>query len=568
MKNLDLRSARTVCLLTSLLVVPGCRTASKAAQSIDAPSHASELQPLVTAKTLAGLHWPDFSDIQPEVRKFYESRNYALAWSKDGKPTAAARGFLEAIQNAAQKGLGPNDYDAGLLAQRVGQLGSAQDAAQFDAAMTVDVMRFVSDLHMGRINPQHFSFDIKSEQKKLDWAEFLANKAIDAMDVPRLITSLEPDSELYRQTEKALGHYLDLAKQQTDTTPLPPVTKPVGAGQSYAGLAQLWTRLQLEGDAPAEAAPTKYDDTVARAVKNFQSRHGLSDDGKLTPATIKALDVPLSQRVAQLQNSLERWRTLPDASLNPRILVNLAEFMLYAYDDQHHLQFSMKVVDGKVAGDHQTPVFTQTMKYLIFRPYWNVPVDIAKKELVPHMNANPGYLEAKNYEVITNQGVVKTSYDVGEVAHGRVMVREKPGPHNSLGLVKFMFPNEYDIYLHSTPEVHLFQRTVRDFSHGCVRVQEPDKLAAWVLEGQDDWTLDKVQEAMNNGEDNKQINLRKQLPVVIFYLTAMPGDDGQMRFFDDVYGYDKNLQELLDKGMPYPKDPVKVNPKTAPGDTV
>ncbi len=565
MNNFKLRS---ICLLAVALLVPGCRTARKVALSIDTPSHASELQPLVTVKTLPGLRWPDFSDIQPAVQKFYENSNYALAWSKDGKPTATAREFLEQIQNAASKGLGPDDYDAPLLAQRIGQLGSAQDAAQFDAAMTVDAMRFVSDLHRGRINPQHFSFDIKSEQKDLDLADFFTNKAIASTDVPQLITSIEPDSELYRQTEQALVHYLDLAKQQPDATALPMVVKPVATGQSYPAVAQLWQRLQLEGDAPAGDAPASYNGALSGAVKNFQHRHGLTEDGKLTSATVKSINVPLSERVTQLGSSLERWRTLPDSHINPRILVNLAEFVLRAYDDQHHLQFSMKVVDGKVAGDHQTPVFTQTMKYLIFRPYWNVPVDIAKKELVPHMEANPGYLEAKNYEVITNKGVLQTSYNVNEVAHGMVMVREKPGPRNSLGLVKFMFPNEYDIYLHSTPEVHLFERTVRDFSHGCVRVQEPDKLAAWVLEGQDDWTLEKVQEAMNNGEDNKQINLKKTLPVVMFYLTAMPGDDGQIHFFEDIYGYDADLQGLLAKGMPYPKEPVKINPKTKPGDTV
>ncbi len=131
-----------------------------------------------------------------------------------------------------------------------------------------------------------------------------------------------------------------------------------------------------------------------------------------------------------------------------------------------------------------------------------------------------------------------------------------------------MFTNEYDIYLHSTPEVQLFNRTRRDFSHGCVRVQKPDELGAWVLSGQDDWDLEKVQDAMNNGPDNKQVNLKKQMPVVIFYLTAMPAEDGQMHFFDDIYGYDKDLRDLLAKGMPYPKDPVKVNPKTKPGDTV
>ena len=567
---------RTIAVLALgvLLLAAGCRSAGKPSSGLGTPSFASDLQPLVTTKQMPSLRWPDFSDIQPTVQKFYEARSYELAWSRDGKPTSAAKGFLDAIQNAALKGLGPDDYDATLLVQRSQALaGSNAAKAQFDAAMTVSVMRFVSDLHMGRVNPQHFSFDIHSEEKQIDLADFIANKAIDANGVPQLITSLEPDSAIYRDTEKALARYIDLAKQQGTPAPLPDVAKPVALGQNYTAAAQLWQRLQLEGDAPAGDAPTTYNDALAGAVKNFQHRHGLTEDGKLTPQTLKSINVPMSDRVAQLSYSLERWRTLPDKFVNPRLLVNLPEFLLRGYNDSHSLDFSMKVVDGKSTGGHQTPIFTQTMKYLIFRPYWNVPVGIAKKELVPHMNAKPGYLEAKNYEVTTNKGVVLPSYNVSQVAHGMVMVREKPGPGNSLGLVKFMFPNIYDVYLHSTPEVHLFARTRRDFSHGCVRVQEPDKLAAWVLNGQQDkdqqdWTLDKVQEAMNSGDDNKQVNLKTQLPVVIFYLTAMPAEDGQIHFFDDIYGYDKDLKELLDKGMPYPKDPVKVNPRTTPGDTV
>ena len=568
MKKLDLRTTGVAWAAAALLWALGCRTAKSPGPG--KPPQTSELQPLVTAKSMAGLHWPDFSDIQPEVQKFYEDRSYALAWTKDGKLTKQASGFLEALQNASLKGLNPDDYDAALLAQRGQQLsaGNAQALAQFDSSLTIDVMRFVSDLHMGRINPQHFNFDIKSEEKKLDLASFLSSKALDTGDVPQLVTSLEPDSEPYRQTEQALAHYLDLAKQQGTAEPLPTVTTPVTVGHTYPAAAQLWQRLQLESDAPSGDAPANYNDALAAAVKNFQHRHGLTEDGKLTPQTLASLNVPLSDRVAQLQNSLERWRTLPDPYLNPRLLVNLPEFLLRGYGDDHHLAFTMKVVDGKVKGDHETPVFTQTMKYLIFRPYWNVPVDIAKKELVPHMEARPGYLEAKNYEVITNKGVVKPEYTTNEVVHGMVMVREKPGPTNSLGLVKFMFPNEYDIYLHSTPEVQLFNRTRRDFSHGCVRVQKPDELAAWVLNGQDDWDLEKVQEAMNTGQDNHQVNLKNRLPVVIFYLTAMPAEDGQIHFFDDIYGYDAQLRDLLAKGMPYPKDPVKVNPKTKPGDTV
>ena len=440
---------------------------------------------------------------------------------------------------------------------------------------TINVMRLVSDLRIGRINPQHFNFDIDAQQKRYDLPQFLTDKALTANDVPQLLTSIEPDSEPYRQTEQALGHYIELAKQQSSAQPLPMVEKALAPGQPYAGAAQLWQRLQLEGDAPAdgEAPTTTFTKAASDAVKNYQHRHGLAEDGKLTPATLKSINVPLSDRVTQLQSSLERWRWLPDPYVNPSLMVNLPEFVLRGYNDQHHLDFTMKVVDGKVKGDHETPVFTQMMKYLIFRPYWNVPVDIAKKELVPHMNAKPGYLEAKNYEVTDNKGKVLTEYTTHQVEHAMVLVREKPGPGNSLGLVKFMFPNQYDIYLHSTPETFLFARARRDYSHGCVRVQKPDDLAAWVLNGQQDrdqqdWDLQKVQDAMNNGQDNHQVNLKKQLPVVIFYLTAFPAEDGQMHFFDDIYGYDAQLQAVIAKGMPYPKAPEKINPKTKPGDTV
>jgi murein L,D-transpeptidase YcbB/YkuD len=230
----------------------------------------------------------------------------------------------------------------------------------------------------------------------------------------------------------------------------------------------------------------------------------------------------------------------------------------------------MKVVDGKALGEHDTPVFTRDMKYLIFRPYWTVPMSIIKKELTAHIEkSGVGYLASKNFETVNSQGQVVPA-TAAEVERGGVMVREKPGPKNSLGLVKFMFPNEYDIYLHSTPQPELFSRTRRDFSHGCVRVQHPDELAVWVLKRSNtpgDWDLPKVQDAMNSGNDNHQVNLKQSLPIVIFYLTANVEEHGDVHFFDDIYGYDKQLEAVLAKGMPYPTSQQKVNPKTAPGDT-
>jgi murein L,D-transpeptidase YcbB/YkuD len=211
-------------------------------------------------------------------------------------------------------------------------------------------------------------------------------------------------------------------------------------------------------------------------------------------------------------------------------------------------------------------VFAQMMKYLVFRPYWNVPVDIARKELAPHVATNQGYLASKNFEVTDGKGSLLTSYTAKQVAQGGVMVREKPGPKNSLGLVKFMFPNEYSIYLHSTPATQLFDQSRRDFSHGCVRVQKPDELAAWVLQQQGgDWDLTKVQQAMKSGPDNKTVSLKTPIPIVIFYVTGLVEDDGHVHFFDDIYGYDAEMQKVLAKGPPYPVKPLPVKAKG--GDT-
>jgi L,D-transpeptidase YcbB len=229
------------------------------------------------------------------------------------------------------------------------------------------------------------------------------------------------------------------------------------------------------------------------------------------------------------------------------------------------------VVVGKVLGNHDTSVFAHMMRYLVFRPYWNVPVDIARNEIAPHMASNSGYLAQKNFEATDSKGNVLSGVTAKQVAQGQVLVREKPGPKNSLGLVKFLFPNQYDIYLHSTPAPELFERTRRDFSHGCVRVQKPEDLAVWVLANSGtagDWDPPHVHETMTSGPDNHQVNLKKPIPVVIFYVTALAAEDGHIHFFDDLYGYDQKLQQVLSKGPPYPIQPDPRAPKPTPGDTL
>jgi murein L,D-transpeptidase YcbB/YkuD len=352
-------------------------------------------------------------------------------------------------------------------------------------------------------------------------------------------------------------------------------------GGSYAAVPQLWTRLQFEGDAPAVVSgaaaqtPWRYDAEVAAAVKQYQERHGLEADGRLGQATIDSLNVPMSVRVQQLNDSLERWRWLPDNYVQPRVLVNLPEFMLRAYEPDHTLAFKMKVIDGQAKGNHYTPMFVRLMRYVVFRPYWNLPASIVKKEIVPHIaRSGMGYLESHDYEVYQNDGTVVTDYSVSDLEHLRYSVRQRPGPKNALGLVKFLFPNEYDVYMHSTPELVLFDLARRDKSHGCVRLQHADQMALWVLHGdqsdpdaENGWDADKIEAEMNGSLNNKTVGLKKPLTVVLGYFTATADEDGSTHFFNDLYGYDKDLEDALAKGRPYERAPVKINPKLVPGET-
>jgi murein L,D-transpeptidase YcbB/YkuD len=631
-----------------MLLAAGCHRHRKTTSLPNTTDYADNIRTVVAKPQLAILRWPNYSDYQPAVTGFYEDRNYEIAWLRDLKPTVQATAFIRTFQDAGAKGLNPDDYDAWLWPARMQQIeksaaardtsDATQDAvAQFDAAMTVCVMRYISDLRMGRVNPQHFNFDINVSDKKYDLAEFVSDNAVDASDVPGLIHEVEPDSDQYRATEAALNHYLELARMQAaaQAPPLPDVSKPgVTPGGSYPATGQLLARLQLEGDAAgpypyqpaavpqpqspqptsakkprlgaktlaraqhliqrngtpktaiaADAAapppavpafnppdlPPTYTAELSDAVKHYQHRHGIIDDGKLTPDTIKSLNVLLTERVIQLQDSLERWRWLPNQYVNAPLMVNLPEFILRGYTPDHKVEFTMKVVVGKALGDHDTPVFTHMMKYLIFRPYWNVPHDIVEKELMPHIRASGvGYLASKNFQVTDSKGTVITSFTAQQIEHGGLQVREKPGPKNSLGLVKFMFPNQYDIYLHSTPSPELFDRSRRDFSHGCIRVQKPEDLAVWVLANSGttgDWDAGKIHDLMTGGEDNHQVNLKTPLPIVIFYVTAIAAEDGHTHFFDDLYGYDQKLQQVLSKGPPYPTKPDPTMPVAKPGDT-
>jgi murein L,D-transpeptidase YcbB/YkuD len=419
-------------------------------------------------------------------------------------------------------------------------------------------MRYLSNLRIGRLNPKPPVFGIDLDQRHYDLPQFLVQMVLAGSNVPDILSKVEPQYLGYQRTETALQTYLTLAAQDR-SEPLPEPQRTVKSGDAYIGAASLGQRLRLLGDLPqtATANPnaTTYNGSLVEAVKHFQNRHGLNSDGKLDKETLRQLNMPLSARVIQLEDSLERWRWLPPDYPQLPVAVNIPGFRLRVFSDDHTIALRMNVVVGQ-AFQHQTPLFAKEMKYIIFRPYWNLPLDIVRAEIVPKLRKSPSYLARKNLEATDQNGRVISGKAVSaatlaEIQSGKLLVRQRPGPSNALGLVKFMFPNEFDVYLHSTPTPQLFDRSRRDFSHGCIRVEKPAELAAWLLQDQPKWTLEKIKAAMQSGPDNQQVNLTRQIPVVIAYLTAIVEENGEVYFYDDIYGYDASLNDALAKGQPY-----------------
>ena len=524
------------------------------------PQVSSHLREIVVSGRLADLRWPDFTDYKAHVTEFYESSSYATAWLNGRQPSAQALALIELFKSASKKGLQPEDYDASRWDARLtGLQNSDTDSAPFDVAVTVCTMRFVSDLRIGRINPKHLRFGLSVEQKKYDLAQFVRDRLLSASDVPAVLDQVEPPFAGYRRTEAALARYTELLGKDGGEQ-LPASAKPVDPGQNYAGVPRLTQILKLIGDLPPDATLSAdaqlYDGALVEAVKSFQRRHGLQDDGRLGAETLRQLNVPLSDRVRQLQLALERWRWLPAEFSAPPVIVNIPDFRLRALDDGNNVGLTMRVVVGKSMRT-QTPVFSRDMTYIVLRPYWNVPPSILRGEIVRSIERDRNYIANKRYEVTTNDGTVVTEGPISDdilsqLRAGKLAVRQKPGPANALGLVKLMFPNEFNVYLHSTPAPELFSRTRRDFSHGCIRVEKPAELTTWALRNNPDWTLERVKESMSTGKDNVTVRLNRAVPVFIVYTTALAYENGEVHFYNDIYGHDATLAQALAKGYPYP----------------
>jgi L,D-transpeptidase YcbB len=520
------------------------------------------LHGIVDSAHNADLRWSDFTPYKAEVAKLYETNNYSLLWVQNGRVRPQGLVVIQLLQNANARGLNPEDYDGPRWQGRLLKLSqkpSEQDLVSFDTALTVSMMRYIRAIHCGRVNPKEFNFQLDMEGKQLPLAEFIQTQIVNAADPAAEMQKLEPPFLGYRKLLALLPMYEGYAEQQGDGPKLPTVTKIVHPGQPYLGLDRLGKFLQGIGDIPAgvqlDPNATIYQGALVDGLKHYQDRHGESPTGNLDARTINELNTPPAARIRQIKLTLERWRWLPHSFSQPPVVVNLPEYRVRAMNPDGTVAFYKNVIIGKAFG-HKSPVFEKEIQYVVFRPYWEVTPSIQRNEIVPHIQKDSNYIAKHNFEVVTPKGEVVTDNQVSpEVLEGikslHLMVRQKPGDTNSLGLVKIIFPNPENVYLHGTDAPELFSQDVRDFSHGCIRVQKPEDLVAWVLRNNPGWDLERVKATMNGEKNNLQVNLTTRIPVLIVYGTATVNEENQIRFFDDIYGYDADLEKALAEGYPH-----------------
>jgi murein L,D-transpeptidase YcbB/YkuD len=484
-----------------------------------------------------------------DLRNVYAPAGYALVWTRLGRPTAQAQAVIAQLENASVKGLDATDYAGGQWATRIANLKSDAALARFDVDLTSAALQYASDLRLGRVNPREVSFDFDLEAKRL-YAPVLLQQLTTSNDPATVLASLEPKHEDYRRLLAALATYRRIEAASADEAALPVVAK-LKVGQTYEALPSMAALLRRLGDLDANAVVTgtTYEGAIVDAVKHFQSRHGLDADGVIGKTTFAQLNVPVSTRVQQLEWAIERWRWIPENPEASSIIVNIPEFTLRARDARNGEELTMRVVVGKAAG-HQTPVFDGDIKHVVFRPYWSVPPSIQRGEIAPKLERDGAYLARNNYELVDDSGrSLGSSVDADtarRVRNGSVSVRQKPGTSNALGLVKFLFPNDNNVYLHSTPSQSLFARSRRDFSHGCIRVEDPVTLAEWTLRGQEDWSKKKIQAAIDGKKDDLYVKIQRPINVTIMYATASATANGEVHFFEDIYGHDTQLAKVLE----------------------
>ncbi len=498
----------------------------------------------------------DFSSISEELQALYQATHDDLIWLDANHSKEQLNAALDLLTNADSQGLDPSDYDVNSLSNFLKKVSPDESAdanklAAYDTAVSIALLRFAHDLYDGRIRPQDIGYPGKFGRKSaLNMTEII-KQLIDQGNLAALPQTLEPKIKQYQRLKQSLAEF----RRQPKESAFQPLQfeKPLKPGDSFSQLDALKNRLIALQVITAEKAVTNnpggvYGDQLLEGVKNLQQKYDLKDDGIIGQETATLLNQTQAEKINRIELAMERLRWLPDTIDGPLLFVNIPAFQLWAFnslDEQHVL--SMKVIVGK-ANQNQTPVLFEDMQYLEFKPYWNIPQSILDKEIIPKLMDNLTYLQDQDIELVQrfadDSESVEDIFD--DLTQGRIRARQRPGNKNPLGKVKFIFPNKEDVYLHDTPSHNLFNRSRRDFSHGCVRVADAEKLAEFVLSHQPGWDSVAIQQAMNS-DRTQRVALRHSIPVLFFYTTSFVDQDNRVHFYQDIYGQDAILQKALTK---------------------
>lgn len=492
-----------------------------------------------------------------DIQSFYVNRTFHEAWSTDGIVTEIAYELRFEIKQAQFDGLNPADYNLALLEsffasfesnKKSNSVNNSSDLADFDLLMSDAFFHLASHLELGKVDPTKFDskWEITRKTTKVNYIELLET-GLESGSIRKSLESLYPSFNIYRKGREVIRALDERRKSDSMDWRSVKIDKTLNVGGSNNSVTALRQRLIFWGYLSSDPVsdPKLYDSAMMVAVQAFQKRNGMEPDGALGKMTVNALNQSPRNLMDKAAVNMERLRWLPDSLRDSEmILVNIANFHL-DYLSKGDTLFSGKVIVGKQY--HASPIFSAPMKYIVFSPYWNVPSSIAKNELIPIIRRNPNYLWQKNMEVVTHSGKLVDPSTVNWFSKSfPYMIRQKPGGENSLGLVKFMFPNKHNVYLHDTPSKSLFEREDRALSHGCIRLQHPEKLAKLLLDDDPYWTDEKIQEAMHQSKE-QIVNLNREIPVVLIYLTFWADSKGQGHFRPDIYGRDGEVLVALRK---------------------
>ena len=474
--------------------------------------------------------YPDVKNYAATVRDFYRKRNYAFAWFDNGRLIEQADNLSNRVMNLQTDGIYKtipyqNVLDSLINGMNV-KSNKNQPDTRLELMLTTQYFVFAKLAWGGMNTLTSDSAKWYVPRKKVNYNDYLDSLS---KSPTKRLSANEP---VYRQYELLRG-FLKKYRALDARDPWLPVENNalIKPGDTAASLIKIKIRLFRLNDFHGDTLNHTYDNELVASVKQFQNRNGLQANGQLDKGTITAMNVSLKIRIKQILVNMERCRWLPVSLNSDYLAVNIPEFQLHVYHADS-LLWSCNVVVGQSV--HQTTVFYGEIRYVVFSPYWNVPQSIVLKEIIPGIKKDPDYIQKHDMEITGYQG--KTP-----------IVRQKPGPMNSLGLVKFLFPNSYDIYLHDTPMKSLFGETSRAFSHGCIRVVEPVKLANFLLKNNDKWNPEKVDQAMHSGKE-RYVTLKQKVPVFIAYFTAFTDRNGLLNFRKDIYNLDDHLASMLISG--------------------